>query len=105
MLDDSAGEADQPQHATLREITPLIDHSRALPRGARRAEKRKGDQHEGERIDRREHAVMQLGAELARLLDRKPVVGFGRDQLPQVALAHRVFERSGEFANCDRSKA
>ena len=40
----------------------------ALARGARRAEERKGDQDEGKRIERREQAVVEFGAELSRLL-------------------------------------
>ena len=39
-------------------------HGAALPRGARRAEERKGHQHERERIERRRDAVVQFGAEL-----------------------------------------
>jgi len=38
-----------------------------LARGARRAQEREGDQDEGKRVERREQAFVELGAELSRL--------------------------------------
>ena len=61
---DRAGESGHAQ-AEHREDRAADRKIAALARGARRAEKRKGQRREGKRIDRRHEAIMQFGAELA----------------------------------------
>ena len=64
-----------------------------MPGGARRAEIGKGNRQEGERIQRRHQPVVQFGAELAGLLDVERIFRIGEQQLPQIALADRIFHR------------
>ena len=67
----------------------MIDrHLAALPAGARRAEDRKAQHREGDRIDRRREPVMQLGAEMRRHLLVGRIVRIGERDVPQIALAH-----------------
>src|SRR5436853_453630 len=73
-------------------IAPAPRPRGALARGARRAQERKADQDEGKRVERSEQAVVKLGAELSRLFLVLRVLGVGRDQLPEVALAHGIFD-------------
>ena len=84
---DRAGKSGHAQ-AEHREDRAADREVAALARGARRAEKGKGQHREGERIDRRHEAVMQFGAELAGQLLVDRIVCRGRDQFPQIALAN-----------------
>ena len=58
-----AGKAGQAQRAD-RDDRHDDRHLAALPAGARRAEDRKAEHRERDRIERRDEAVMQLGAEM-----------------------------------------
>ena len=79
---DGAGESRhaQPEHgedgAADRKVA-------ALTRGARRAEKRKGERGKCKRIDRRHETVMQFGAELSGQLHVNRIVGGRRRAIPR----------------------
>ena len=72
----------------------MIDQSAALPRGARRAEKRIGDHDERERIEQARACGREVPRGTAWLLLELRVVRIGPEQFPEVAFAHRVLMTS-----------
>ena len=80
-------------------------HGAALPVGARGAKIGEGDDGEGDRVERSHQPVMQLGAELSRLLDIELVIRIRPKELPEIALADRIFHRlraAGELRQIER---
>ena len=100
---DRAGESRHAQ-AEHRQDRAADRKIAALARGARRAEKGKGQDREGEGIDRRHEAVMQFGAELSGQLLEDRIVLRGRNQLPEIAFANSerdVAAAIGEFRHVE----
>ena len=62
-----------------------------MSRRTRGAEIGIGDYYDRERIKRGHQPVVQFGAELIGLLDVKLIFRIGKQQLPEVALADRIF--------------